>query len=171
MAQNYKYYNLVGDDGYGLFTSWDDMQEAAIRLNGSLHFRGFLTAREAYNDILKNVLFRWKIRQVGVIDLATLMKKQFITLNPEAAEADEQEAPATTVGGIHQKAARKGGRVRNRRQGGLAALLAEEEEEDQPAAAQAQSEALDEDELYQLYLLLSKKYNPGGGAEKAKNKK
>ena len=34
MAQNKKFYSLVGDNGYGLFTSWDDLQEKALKLEG-----------------------------------------------------------------------------------------------------------------------------------------
>jgi len=163
MAQSKKFYSLVGDNGYGLFTTWDDLQEAAIRLKGSLNYRKLPTARDAYKAILKDVMFRWRIKKAGVIDLASLMKKQFVLLDADEDADDifndieEQEAPAT-VGSIYQKAVNKGGRVCNRNYGTLADLLAEDEDDDQDTTAQTQIGAQEEDKLYQLYKLLRKKY-------------
>ena len=148
MAQKFNYYNLVGDNGYGLFTSWDDLQEAALQLEGSLFFRGYLTEREAYNGILKNVMFRWKIRQAGVIDLAALMKKQLVLLDDTDEVAEEQYAPAT-LGSVYRKRASSGGRA-IRRQGRLEDLLAEEDEE-QDCSVQHVSKKHEEEEMYQLF--------------------
>lgn len=156
MAQNKKFYSLVGDNGYGLFTSWDDLQEKALKLEGNLHFYKFSTAKEAYNDILKSSVFRWRIRRVGVIDLPSLLKKQFVLLESceDGADIDieEQDIPAT-VGSIYQKASNKGGRVCGRKYGTLAELLAEED--DQGDKIQTEVE---DDELYQLFKSFYKKY-------------
>ncbi len=148
MAQNYDYYNLVGDNGYGLFTSWDDLQEAALKLKGSLFFRGYLTAREAYNGILKNVMFRWKIRQVGVIDLSALMKKQLVLLDDTEEVAEDQDAPAT-LGSIYRKRANSGGRVCIKKHGSLEDILAEDDEEQDCSAQSVPKEQ--EEEMFRLF--------------------
>ena len=157
MAQNKKFYSLVGDNGYGLFTTWDDLQEAAIRLEGSLTYRKLPTARDAYKAILKDVMFRWRIKKVGVMDLASLLKKQFVLLDEDAdadeddtdvdIDAEEQEAPVT-VGSIYQKPSNKGGRVCGRKYGTLAELLAEDDEEQ--TVTQAQPEDPDKENFVQM---------------------
>ena len=148
MAQNYKYYNLIGDNGYGLFSSWDDLQEAALKLKGSLFFRGYLTAREAYNGILRNVMFRWKIRQVGVIDLAALMKKQLVLLDNTEEVDEDQDAPAT-VGSIYRKKAKTGGRVCMKKCDSLDEILDEEDIVQEPV--EQTSTDKQEKEMYQLF--------------------
>lgn len=149
MAQNFNYYNLVGDNGYGLFTSWDDLQEAALKLKGSLFFRGYLTAREAYNGILKNVMFRWKIRQVGVIDLSALMKKQLVLLDNTEEVVEDQDAPST-VGSIYRKRAKTGGRVCMKKCDSLDEILDEEDIAQEPVE-QTSTDKQEEEEMYQLF--------------------
>ena len=151
MAQNKKFYSLVGDNGYGLFTSWDDLQEKALKLEGNLRFYKFSTAKEAYNEILKSSVFRWRIRRVGVIDLPSLLKKQFVLLGSYEDDTDvdieEQDVPAT-VGSIFQKAANRGGRACGRKYGTLAELLAEDDEEQ--ADTQVQPEDPDKEKFVQM---------------------
>ncbi len=148
MSKRFNYYNLVGDNGYGLFSSWDDLQEAALKLKGSLSFRGYLTAREAYNGILKNVMFRWKIRQVGVIDLAALMKKQLVLLDNTEEVDEDQDAPAT-VGSIYRKKTKTGGRVCMKKCDSLDEILDEEDIVQEPVEQTATDKQ--EEEMYQLF--------------------
>ena len=101
-------------------------------------------------------MFRWRIRRVGVIDLPSLLKKQFVLLGSYEDDTDvdieEQDVPAT-VGSIFQKAANRGGRACGRKYGTLAELLAEED--DQGDKIQTEVE---DDELYQLFKSFYKKY-------------
>ena len=149
MAQNFNYYNLVGDNGYGLFSSWDDLQEAVLKMKGSLFFHGYSTAKDAYNGILKNVMFRWRIRKVGVIDLPTLMNKQLVLLDGNEDDVTEQPAPST-VGSIYRKRAKTGGRVSMKKCDSLDEIL-DEDSNTEELVEQTSKDKQEEEEMYQLF--------------------
>ena len=62
MAQNYNYYAIIGNNGYGLSSDWSDIASNAKLLQNEWH-RGFQTEEEAYS---------WLIEQVGIFPTTRL---------------------------------------------------------------------------------------------------
>lgn len=77
MAQNYNYYAIIGNNGYGMSPDWPDIVSYAKLLEGEWH-RGFQTEEEAYGWLKEQVGMRGRLNASGMCDLATLRSQRLV---------------------------------------------------------------------------------------------
>ncbi len=80
MAQNFNYYAIVGNNGYGLYSGWSDVVSNAKFLQNEWH-RGFQTEEEAYDWLCKQVGMRSRLNSYGMCDLSTLRSQRLVVID------------------------------------------------------------------------------------------
>lgn len=80
MAQNHNYYAIIGNNGYGLSPSWEDIISYAKLLESEWH-RGFQTDVDAYEWLSHQVSMRSRLNAHGMCDLATLRSQQLVIID------------------------------------------------------------------------------------------
>ena len=80
MAQNYNYYAIIGNNGYGLSFDWSDIASNAKLLQNEWH-RGFQTEEEAYDWLIEQVGMRSRLSACGICDLDTLRSQRLVTID------------------------------------------------------------------------------------------
>jgi uncharacterized protein YnzC (UPF0291/DUF896 family) len=80
MSEKFKYYAIIGNNGYGMTKNWSDIVDNAEHYQAEWH-KGFSTKDEAYNWILLQAGMRHNLNQNGVCDLNTLEVEKFIFLD------------------------------------------------------------------------------------------
>ena len=80
MAQNYSFYAIVGNNGYGMSSQWEDIVSYAKLLESEWH-RGFQTDVDAYEWLAYQVSMRSRLNAHGMCDLATLRSQQLVIID------------------------------------------------------------------------------------------
>lgn len=80
MSEKFKYYAIIGNNGYGMTKNWSDIVDNAEHYQAEWH-KGFSTKDEAYSWILLQAGMRHNLNQNGVCSLSTLESRKFIFLD------------------------------------------------------------------------------------------
>ena len=71
MAQNHNCYAIIGNNGYGLSSNWEELISYSKFLQNEWH-KGFQTEEDAYNWLVDQCSMRSRLNAFGMCDLATL---------------------------------------------------------------------------------------------------
>ena len=77
MSKKFKYYAIVGNNGYGLSESWDNIVANADILENEWH-KGFQTTEDAYNWILLQAAMRNGLKRAGICSLGELERQRIV---------------------------------------------------------------------------------------------
>ena len=91
----YKFYAIVGDNGYGLTNNWNDIVSVTDYLIGSWP-KGFNTEEEAYDWINRNCKLKWAFRN-GICSLDTLRDKKFVILDEPGMDSGSNSVKPMVV--------------------------------------------------------------------------
>ncbi len=80
MSQNFKFYAIVGNNGYGLYTDWYDLLSNVKLLQNEWH-RGFQTEEEAYDWLVQQIGMRSRLNANGICDLDTLRNQRLVIID------------------------------------------------------------------------------------------
>lgn len=80
MSQNFNFYAIVGNNGYGMSPVWSDIVSYAKLLESEWH-RGFQTEEDAYDWLVEQVGMRSRLNANGICDLDTLRSQQLVTID------------------------------------------------------------------------------------------
>lgn len=88
MAQNFNFYAIIGNNGYGLSSDWSDIASQAKFLQNEWH-KGFQSEEEAYNWLVEQVGMRSRLNACGICDLDTLRSQRLVTIDSVQRPAQE----------------------------------------------------------------------------------
>ena len=80
MAQNFNYYAIIGNNGYGLSSDWSEITSQAKFLQNEWH-KGFQTDEEAYDWLVEQARLRRRLNSNGICDLATLRSQKLVVID------------------------------------------------------------------------------------------
>lgn len=77
MARRFKYYAIIGNNGYGMSPDWSEIKSFYKYLQSECH-QGFQTEEEAYEWIWEQAGRRSKLKTSGLCDLITLRNQHLV---------------------------------------------------------------------------------------------
>lgn len=80
MPQNHNYYAIIGNNGYGMSSDWEETISYAKFLQNEWH-KGFQTEEDAYNWLVDQCAMRSRLNAYGMCDLATLRSQRLVTID------------------------------------------------------------------------------------------
>ena len=80
MAQNHNCYAIIGNNGYGLSSNWEELISYSKFLQNEWH-KGFQTEEDAYNWLVDQCSMRSRLNAFGMCDLATLRSQRLVTID------------------------------------------------------------------------------------------
>lgn len=80
MAQNHNYYAIIGNNGYGMSSDWEEAISYSKFLQNEWH-KGFQTEEDAYNWLVDQCAMRSRLNAYGMCDLATLRSQRLVTID------------------------------------------------------------------------------------------
>ncbi len=105
MAQNHNCYAIIGNNGYGMSSNWEELISYSKFLQNEWH-KGFQTEEDAYNWLVDQCAMRSRLNAYGMCDLATLRSQRLVTIDNVQKPAQDifnrKPAPIEEVSSIEE---------------------------------------------------------------------